>query len=163
MHKDLLVFMLAGVFIIGIAAVAQVAEAGPENDKLKVKVGPFFIQESEKKINLEGTTPHVVRKGKRINLTVTIENYGKEKSDPVRLKYVETGKKAGEPRFYRVQAIEPGKKWERTFMARFDESGRKSVTATLVTLENQPLADEKGTPRPDTSHTGSITLTVKEM
>jgi hypothetical protein len=163
MRKDLLVFMLAGVFLIGIAAVAQVAEAGAENDKLKVKVGPFFIQESEKKINLEGTTPHVVRKGKRINITVTIENYGKEKSEPVRLQYVEASKKAGEPRFYRVQAIEPGKKWERTFMARFDESGRKSVTATLVTLEDQPLADEKGKPRPDTSHTGSVNLTVKEM
>jgi hypothetical protein len=163
MRNNVLVLMLAGVFLIGIAAVAPVAEAGAENDKLKVTVGPFFIQESEKKINLEGTSPHVVRKGKRINITVTIENYGKEKSEPVRLKYVETGKKAGEPRFYRVQAIEPGKKWERTFMARFDESGRKSVTATLVTLENQPLADEKGNPRPDTSHTGSVTLTAKEM
>jgi hypothetical protein len=48
-------------------------------------------------------------------------------------------------------------------MARFDESGRKSVTATLLTLESQPLADEKGKPRPDTSHTGSVNLTVKEM
>jgi len=163
MRKDVLVFMLAGVFLIGIAAAAQVAEAGPENDKLKVKVGPFFIQESEKKINLEGTASQVVRKGKRINVTVTVENYGKEKSEPVRLKYVETGKKAGEPRFYRIQTIEPGKKWERTFMARFDESGRKSVTATLLTLESQPLADEKGKPRPDTSHTGFVNLTVKEM
>ena len=123
MRKDLLVFMLAGVFFIGIAAVAQVAEAGPENDKLKVKVGPFFIQESEKKINLEGTASQVVRKGKRINITVTVENYGKEKSEPVRLRYVETGKKAGDPRFYRVQAIEPGKKWERTFMARYRRIG----------------------------------------
>jgi len=163
MRKDLLVLMLAGVLLIGIAAVVHSAEADPEAGKLKVRVGPFFIQESEKKINLEGTTPHVVRKGKRINITVTIENYGKEKSEPVRLQYVETGKKAGEPRFYRVQAIEPGKKWERTFMARFDESGRKSVTATLFTLEDQPLADEKGNPRPDTSHTGSVTLTVKAM
>lgn len=48
-------------------------------------------------------------------------------------------------------------------MARFDESGRKSVTATLLTLESQPLVDEKGKPRPDTSHTGSVNLTVKEM
>ena len=47
------------------------------------------------KINLEGTASHVVRKGKRINVTVTVENYGKEKSEPVRLQYVETGKKAG--------------------------------------------------------------------
>ena len=43
MRKDLLVFMLAGVCLIGIAAFVKVAEAGPENDKLKVKVGPFFI------------------------------------------------------------------------------------------------------------------------
>lgn len=163
MRRELLVLVLAAMFLIGIAAVAQVAEAGPENNNLKVKVGPFFVQESEKKINLEGTTSHVVRKGKRINVTVTVENRGKEKSEPVLLKYVETGKKAGDSRLYRVQAIEPGKKWERTFMARFDESGRKSVTATLFTLENQPLADEKGKPRLDTSHTGSVNLTVKEM
>jgi len=163
MKRDLLVLMFAGVFLVGITAAAHVAEAGPENDKLKVKVGPFFIQESEKKTNLEGTASHVVRKGKRINITVTVENYGKEKSEPVRLKYLETGRKAGETRFYRVQEIKPGKKWERTFMARFDESGRKSVTATLLTLESQPLADEKGKSRPDTSHTGSVNLTVKEM
>jgi hypothetical protein len=48
-------------------------------------------------------------------------------------------------------------------MARWNESGRKSVTATLLTLEDKPLADEKGKPRPDTSHTGSVNLTVKEM
>jgi hypothetical protein len=163
MRRVLLVLMLAGVFLFGVAALAQGADRGPENNMLKVKVGPFFIQESDKKINLEGTTSHIVRKGKRINIIVTVENYGKEKSEPVRLKYVEAGKKAGEPRFYKVQAIEPGKKWERTLMARFDDSGRKSVTATLLTSENQPLADEKGKPRPDTSHTGSIHLTVKEM
>jgi len=163
MRRTLLVAMLAGLLVFGIAALTHGAETNPEASKLKVTVGPFFIQESEKKINLEGTTSHVVRKGKRINVTVTVENYGKEKSEPVRLKYVETDRKAGEPRFYRVEAIEPGKKWQRTFMARWDESGRKSVTATLLTLEDKPLADEKGKPRPDTSHTGSVNLTVKEM
>ena len=163
MRKILYALMLSGVFLFGIAALARGAEADPEAGKLKVKVGPFFIQESEKKMTLEGAGPHVLRAGKRINVTVTIENYGKVKSEPVRLKYSETGKKAGEPRFYRVQAIEPGKKWERTFMARFDESGRKSVTATLLTLEDKPLTDEKGKSRPDTSHTGFINLTVKEM
>jgi hypothetical protein len=163
MRRHLLILIFAGVFLFGVVAPAQGADARAENSKLRVKVGPCFIQESEKKINLEGTTSHVVRKGKRINITVTVENYGKEKSEPVRLKYVETGRKAGEPRFYRVEAIEPGKKWERTFMARFDESGRKSVTATLLTLEDQPLTDEKGKPRPDTSHTGSVNLTVREM
>ncbi len=120
----------------------------PGDNRLTVKVGPFFIQENEKKMNLEGAGPHVIRPGKRINVTVTVENYGKEKSEPVILQYVESGRKAGEPRFYRVQAIEPGKKWQRTFMARLDESGSKSVTATLLTLEDQPLADEKGKPRP---------------
>ena len=163
MRRTLLVVMLAGFLLFGIAALTHGAETNPEASKLKVKVGPFFIQESEKKINLEGTTPHVVRKGKRINITVTVENYGKEKSEPVRLKYVETDRKAGEPRLYRVESIDPGKKWQRTFMARWNESGRKSVTATLLTLEDKPLADEKGKPRPDTSHTGSVNLTVKEM
>jgi len=157
------VVMLAGFLLFGIAALTHGAETSPEASKLKVKVGPFFIQESDKKINLEGTTSHAVRKGKRINITVTVENYGKEKSEPVRLKYVETDRKAGEPRFYRVEAIEPGKKWQRTFMARWDESGRKSVTATLLTLEDKPVADEKGKSRPDTSHTGFVNLTVKEM
>jgi hypothetical protein len=104
----------------------------------------------------------VIRPGKRINVTVTIENHGKEKSEPVRLKYAESGKKAGETRFYRVQAIDPGKTWQRTFMARYDESGKKSVTASLVTLEDAPLTDSKGTPRPDTSSTGSVNLSVKE-
>jgi hypothetical protein len=32
-----------------------------------------------------------------------------------------------------------------------------------VTLEDKPLADEKGKPRPDTTHTGSVGLTVKQM
>ena len=163
MRRTLFVVMFAGFLLIGIAALTHGAGTNPEAGKVKVKVGPFFIQESDKKINLEGTASHVVRKGKRINVTVTVENYGKEKSEPVRLKYVETDRKAGEPRFYRVEAIEPGKKWQRTFMARWDESGRKSVTATLLTLEDKPLADEKGKPRPDTSHTGSVNLTVKEM
>jgi len=163
MRRTMPVVMLAGFLLFGIAALTHGAETSPEASKLKVKVGPFFIQESDKKINLEGTTSHAVRKGKRINITVTVENYGKEKSEPVRLKYVETDRKAGEPRFYRVEAIEPGKKWQRTFMARWDESGRKSVTATLLTLEDKPLADEKGKSRPDTSHTGSVNLTVKEM
>jgi hypothetical protein len=76
---------------------------------------------------------------------------------------VETDGKAGEPRLYRVESIEPGKKWQRTFMARWDTSGRKSVTAALVTLEDKPLADAKGKPRPETSHTGSVNLTVKQM
>jgi hypothetical protein len=163
MRRTMLVVMLAGFLLFGVAVLTHGAGTDPEATKLRVKVGPFFIQESEKKINLEGATSHVVRKGKRINITVTVENYGKEKSEPVRLKYVETGRKAGEPRFYRVEPIEPGKKWQRTFMARWDESGRKSVTATLLTLEGKPLADEKGRPRPDTSHTGFVTLTVKEM
>jgi len=163
MRRTMLVVMLAGFLLFGIAALTNGAETNPEASKLKVKVGPFFIQESEKKINLEGTTSHLVRKGKRINITVTVENYGKEKSEPVRLKYVETDRKAGEPRLYRVESIDPGKKWQRTFMARWNESGRKSVTATLLTLEDKPLADEKGKPRPDTSHTGSVNLTVKEM
>jgi hypothetical protein len=129
---------------------------------LKVKVGPFFIKESDKKIDLEGAGPHLVRKGKRINITVTIENYGKEKSEPVRLKYMELGGKAGEPRVYRVHAIEPGKKWERIFMARYYEPGKKSVTATLTTLENKPLVDAKGSPRPDTTGTGSVSLTMTD-
>lgn len=163
MRRTMLVVMLAGFLLFGIAALTHGAETNPEANKLKVKVGAFFIQESEKKINLEGTTSHLVRKGKRINITVTVENYGKEKSEPVRLKYVETDRKAGEPRLYRVESIDPGKKWQRTFMARWNESGRKSVTATLLTLEDKPLADEKGKPRPDTSHTGSVNLTVKEM
>jgi len=163
MRRTLLVAMLAGIVVFGISALTHGAETSPEAIKLKVRVGPFFIQESDKKINLEGTTPHAVRKGKRINFTVTVENYGKEKSEPVRLKYVEADRRAGEPRVYRVESIEPGKKWQRTFMARWDESGRKSVTATLLTLEDKPLADEKGKPRPDTSHTGSVNLTVKEM
>lgn len=164
MRKHLLVFMLAWSFLFfGVAASALAAETGPENNKLKVRVGPFFIQESEKKVILKGAEPHMLRAGKRINVTVSIENYGNAKSEPVRLKYVETGKKAGEPRFYRVQAIEPGKKWERTFMTRFDESGRKTITATLLTLEDKPLANERGKPRPDISHTGVIHLTVKAM
>jgi len=163
MRRYLLVVMLAGVFLFGVAALARGAGTNPEASKLKVKVGPFFVQENEKKIALEGAGPHVLRAGKRINVTVTIENYGRAKSEPVLLKYVETGRKKGEPRIYRVQAIEPGKKWERTFMARWDESGRKSVTATLMTLEKKPLADEKRRPRPDTSNTGSVNLTVKEM
>jgi len=161
MRRPLIPVMIAACLLFGIAALTHGAEAKPEAGKLKVKVGPFFIQESDKKITLEGTASHVVRKGKRIN--VTVENYSKEKSEPVRLRYVETDKKAGQPRFYRVEAIEPGKKWERTFMARFDESGRKSVTATLLTLEDKPLADESGQPRPDTSSTGSVSLIVKEM
>jgi hypothetical protein len=138
------------------------AEAGPEANRLAVKVGPFFIQEGDKKINLEGAGPHVVRPGKRINVTVTIENRGREKSEPVKLKVVESGRKAGEPRFYRVQAIESGKSWQRTFMARHDESGRMSVAAALVTLEDKPLTDAKGAPRPDASQTAFINLTVKE-
>ncbi len=135
---------------------------GRKTNRLAVKVGPFFIQESDKKINLESAGPHVIRPGKRINVTVTIENRGKEKSEPVRLKYVESGRKAGEPRFYRVQPIEPGKSWQRTFMARQNESGRLSVAATLVTLEDKPLMDAKGTPRPEASQTAFINLTVKE-
>ena len=139
------------------------AEPGTDNNNLKVKVGPFFIQESEKMIKLEGTGPHVVRKGKRINITVTIENYGKEKSEPVKLKYMESGGKAGEPRVYGVPAIEPGQKWERTFMVRYDVSGKKSVTAALSTLENKPMMDAKGTPRPRTSDTGIVNLAVTDM
>ena len=163
MRRALFVLILAGFVLFGPAAPARATEAGPETNKLKVKVGPFFIQESDKKIPLEGTAPHALRKGKRVNITVTVENYGKEKSEPVRLRYVETDGKAGEPRLHRVQAIEPGKKWQRTFMARWDASGRKAVTASLVTLEDRPLADAKGKPRPDTSHTGSVVLSVKQM
>jgi hypothetical protein len=154
---------LSLILALCLAMPAWAAEPGPENNKLKVKVSPFFIKESDKKIDLEGAGPHRVRKGKRINLIVTIENYGKEKSEPVRLKYVESGGKAGEPRIYRVPAMEPGKKWERIFMARYDESGKKSVTATLTTLENKPVADAKGIPRPDTSSTGSVILTITDM
>jgi hypothetical protein len=150
------------ILVLCLALPAWGAEAGPETNKLHVKVGPFFIQENDKKMNLEGSGPHVIRPGKRINVTVTIENHGKEKSEPVRLKYAESGKKDGETRFYRVQAIDPGKTWQRTFMARYDESGKKSVTASLVTLEDAPLTDSKGTPRPDTSSTGSVNLSVKE-
>lgn len=163
MQRALWALVVSGFVLLGAAAAARGAEAGPETNKLRVNVGPFFIQESEKKIPLEGNVPHVVRKGKRVNITVTVENYGGKKSDPVRLRYVETDGKAGEPRLYRVQAIEPGKKWQRTFMARWDTSGRKSVTATLVTLEDKPLTDEKGKPRPGASHTGSVNLTVKPM
>ncbi len=163
MRRFLFVLMLSGFVLFGAAAPARSAEAGPETNKLKVKVGPFFIQESDKKIPLEGAAPHVLRKGKRVNITVTVENYGKEKSEPVRLRYVETDGKAGDPRLYRVETIEPGKKWQRTFMARWDTSGRKSVTAALVTLEDKPLADAKGKPRPDTAHTGSVVLTAKQM
>ena len=163
MRRVLFVLMLSGFVLFGTAAPARSAEAGPETNKLKVRVGPFFIQESDKKMPLEGTASHVIRKGKRVNITVTVENYGKEKSEPVRLRYVETDGKAAEPRLYRIESIEPGKKWQRTFMARWDTSGRKSVTAALVTLEDKPLADEKGKPRPDTTHTGSVVLTVKQM
>ena len=113
------------ILVLCLALPAWGAEAGPETNRLPVKVGPFFIQENDKKINLEGAGPHVIRPGKRINITVTIENPGREKSEPVKLKYVESGKKAGEPRFYRVQAIDPGKTWQRTFMARYEESGKK--------------------------------------
>ena len=163
MRRVLFVLMLSGFVLFGAAVPARGAEAGPETNKLKVKVGPFFIQESDKKIPLEGAASHAIRKGKRVNITVTVENYGKEKSEPVRLRYVETDGKAGEPRLYRIEAVEPGKKWQRTFMARWDTSGRKSVTAALVTLEDKPLADAKGKPRPETSHTGSVNLTVKQM
>jgi hypothetical protein len=150
------------ILVLCLALPAWGVEAGPETNKLHVKVGPFFIQENDKKMNLEGAGPHVIRPGKRINITVTIENSGKEKSEPVKLKYVESGKKPGEPRFYRVQAIDPGKKWQRTFMARYEESGKKSVTASLVTLEDEPLRDSKGMPRPDSSNTGYVNLTVKK-
>jgi hypothetical protein len=150
------------ILVLCLALPVWGVEAGPETNRLTVKVGRFFIQENDKKINLEGSGPHAVRPGKRINVTVTIENHGKEKSEPVRLKYVESGKKAGEPRFYRVQAIDPGKTWQRTFMARYEEPGKKSVTASIVTLENAPLKDSKGTLRPDTSSTGSVNLSVKE-
>jgi len=150
------------MLVLCLALPAWGAETGPETNRLTVKVGPFFIQENDKKMNLEGPGPHVIRPGKRINITVTVVNGGKEKSEPVKLKYVESGGKAGEPRFYRVQAIEPGKTWQRTFIARHDESGKKSVSVSLVTLEDKPLADAKGSPRPDTSHTASINLIVKE-
>ena len=163
MRRVLVLAMLCGFILYGAVALAQGDAPGPETNKLKVKVGPFFIQESDKKIPLEGAAPHVLRKGKRVNITVTVENYGKEKSEPVRLRYVETDGKAGDPRLYRVETIEPGKKWQRTFMARWDTSGRKSVTAALVTLEDKPLADAKGKPRPDTAHTGSVVLTAKQM
>jgi hypothetical protein len=162
LRKVLLILILAGVFSFGIVAHLLAAGAGPENNKLKVKVGPFFIQESEKKINLEGPGPHVMRSGKRINVVVTVENYGKEMSEPVRLKYVDSDRKS-EPRFYRVQAIKPGEKWVQTFMTRYDKSGKKSVTATLTTLEDKPLTDAKGKPLPDTSNTGTVNLSVKKM
>jgi len=152
----------AMILVLCLALPAWGVEAVPETNRLTVKVGPFFIQENDKKINLEGSGPHVVRPGKRINVTVTIENHGKENSEPVRLKYAESARKAGEPRFYRVQSIEPGKTWQRTFMARYEEPGKKSVTATLVTLEDKPLTDAKGTPRPDTSNTGHVNLSMKE-
>lgn len=151
------------ILALCLASPAWGAEPGSDNTNLKVKVGPFFIKESDKKITLEGAGPHGVRKGKRINITVTIENYGKEKSEPVRLKYTESGGKAGESRVYGVPAIEPGQKWERTFMVRYDESGKKSVTATLTTPENKPLMDAKGTPRPRTSDTGFVNLTVTDQ
>jgi hypothetical protein len=151
------------ILVLCLAMPTWGAETGPDSNKLKVKVGPFFIKESDKKIDLEGAGPHLVRKGKRINIIVTIENYGKEKSEPVKLMYVELGGKAGEPRVYRVPAIEPGKKWERIFMARYYESGKKSVKATLATLENKPLVDAKGIPRSDTSSTGSVSLTMTDM
>jgi hypothetical protein len=162
MRRHSLILSLAVTLLFGVAALAGGAETGPETNKLRVKVGPFFIKESDKKIELQGPGPHVLRKGKRVNITVTVENFGREKSEPVKLKYVESGSKS-EPRYYRIEAIEPGKKWERTFMARYDESGRKSVTATLTTVEDKPLTDAKGAPRPDATNTGSINLTVKEM
>jgi hypothetical protein len=162
MRKHAILPALTVALLFGFAALAGGAETGPETNKLKVKVGPFFVKESDKKIDLQGAGPHAIRKGKRVNITVTVENYGKEKSEPVKLKYVESGPKA-EPRYYRIQAIEPGKKWERTFMARYDESGRKSVTATITTVEDKPLVDAKGAPRPDTANTGSVNLAVKEM
>jgi hypothetical protein len=150
------------ILALCLALPAWGAEAGPETNRLTVKVGPFFIQENDKKMNLEGAGPHVIRPGKRVNITVTIENHGREKSEPVKLNYVESGRTAGEPRFYRVQAIDAGKTWQRTFMARYDETGKKSVTASLVTLEGKPLTDAKGTPRPETSDTAAINVTVKK-
>lgn len=162
MRKHAILLTLAVTLFFGFAALAGGAETGPETNKLRVRVGPFFIKESDKKIELKGPGPHVLRKGKRVNITVTVENYGREKSEPVKLKYVESGSKL-EPRYYRIPAVEPGKKWEQTFMARYDESGRKSVTATLTTVEDKPLTDAKGAPRPDATNTGSINLTVKEM
>jgi len=163
MQRALWVLILSGFVLLGSAAPARGAEAGPETNKLKARVGPFFTQESEKKIPLEGAATHVIRKGKRVNITVTVENYGKEKSEPVRLRYTESDGTAGRTRLYRIESIDPGKTWQRTFMARWDTSGRKSVTAALVTLEDKPLADAAGRPRPGTSHTGSVHLTVREM
>lgn len=153
---------VAALLVLCLALPAWGAEAGPETNKLTVKVGPLFIQESDKKIALEGAGPHALRPGKRINVTVTVENAGKEKSEPVKLKYVESGKKDVEPRFYRIQAIDPGKTWQKTFLIRNDEPGWKSVTASLVTLEDKPLTDSKGASRPGTSGTASVNLTVKE-
>lgn len=162
MRRHFFILTLAGAFLLTVIAYALGTEAVPENLKLRVTVGPFFIQESEKKINLEGPGPHVMRPGKRINITVTVENYGKEKSEPVRLRYVDSDRKS-EPRFYRVQSIAPGEKWVRTFMARYDESGKKSITATLTTLEDKPLTDARGKSLPGTSSTGVVNLRVKEM
>ncbi len=153
---------VATFLVLCLALPAWGAEAGPETNKLTVKVGPFFIQENDKKIVLEGAGSHGLRPGKRINVTVTVQNSGKEKSEPVKLKYAESGKQGREPRFYRIEAIDPGKTWQRTFMFRNEESGKKSITASLVTLENKPLMDSKGMPRPDTSNTASVSLIAKE-
>ena len=82
MRRHALILSAVLAFLFGAAALAGGAEPGPETNKLKVKVGPFFVKESDKKIDLQGPGPQAVRKGKRINITVTVENYGKS---PIRI------------------------------------------------------------------------------
>ncbi len=143
----------------------SLAAEAPGGTTLRVQIGNPYTKNNDKNEPLSLKGKNTILRGKRIYIPLTVENYGTVKSEPARLRYEEkTGKKSerAEPRVYRVPALEPGKKYQLVLTARFNESGRKEMSAFLTTLEDRPLVDEKGNPRPDTSRAQSVTLEMRD-
>jgi hypothetical protein len=166
MKKPFLLVVFSIALSLGLCIVSAFAETGPETNRLTVRMGTFYVKEGEKNMPLVGKATHTIRKGKRIYIPVTVENVGKAKSDAVILRYMEkSGRKdaSREPRIYRVPALDPGKKWERAFTARYEESGRKEISLSLTTLEGNPLVDAKGKRLPDTEYRDGVHLQIKDF
>ena len=157
------------IAFLSIALALQVATAAAaetaENTNLKVQIGNVYTKNNDKNVPLSLKAKNTIVRGKRIYIPLTVENYGATKSEPVRLLYTEKPGEKGEriePRLYRVPSLEPGKKYQLVLTARFNESGKKEMKASLTTLEGKPLVDEKGRPRPDTSQTQTVTLDMRD-
>ncbi len=167
MMMRILIFT-AGAFLavsLTLHVVPSFSAETPGSTALKVQIGNVYTKNNDKNEPLSLKGKNTILRGKRIYIALNVENYGSEKSEPAKLQYIQRSEKKSEqiePRVYRVPALDPGKKYQLVLTARFNESGKKEMKALLTSLEGNPLVDNKGRPRPDTSQAQSVLLEMRD-